>query len=185
MAFTRAYMREHAGDPSPFGRRFKMRLRTMRAGRLIHANAGDPFKFGKFFKRITKPPKALRKLTIGKALGGLAKVASFAAPLLPGIGGIAAGALAGLAGGGPGNVSGQAPELMDQMPIGAPIQRPQMTDMYVPGIEVSAPRPRRGSRQSDLLALLQQLLDQQNEDFDEPEEEVYELPDSEDYEEDE
>lgn len=181
MAFTRAYMRQHQGDPSPIMRRVKVRLRTMRAGRLIHANAGDPFKFGKFFKRITKPPKALRKLTIGKAIGGLAKVASFAAPFIPGIGGLVGGALAGLSGGGPGPMT-SAPELMEQ-------QTPSMP-YTVPGIEVSAPRTsrRRGSaRFTDFEELLRQLLEQQQteQEYDEPEEQLEFLPEADYYDEEE
>ena len=182
MAFMRAYAREHQGDPSPIMRRSVPRLRSMRAGRLIHANQGDPFKFGKFFKRITKPPKALRKLTIGKALGGLAKVASFAAPMIPGFGGIAASALAGLAGGGPGRAT-EAPELMEQQPVGStPIQTPfgVFPQLHVPGIEVSARRSRRApGRRNDLEELLRQLLAMQEEELEEPDEEVYELPDAE------
>jgi len=178
MAFTRAYMRQHQGDPSPIMRRVKLRLRTMRAGRLIHANAGDPFKFGKFFKRITKPPKAIRKLTIGKALGGIAKVASFAAPFIPGIGGLVGGALAGLTGGGPGPMT-DAPELMEQQSATA-----SAMPYTVPGIEVSAPRraKRRGSpRFTDFEELLRQLLEQQEteQEYEEPEEQLEFLPEAE------
>lgn len=181
MAYTRAYARQHQGDPSPFARRgplggrLKIKLRTMRAGRLIHAGgiAGDPFKFGKFLKRITKPPKAIRKLTIGKALSGLGKVASVAANFIPG-GSIVTQAL-GMIGGGPGPMT-EAPELMEQQPIAR--------EYTVPGIEVSAPRPtrRRGSsRFTDFEAILRQLLEEQTypQEYDEPEEELEFLPDAE------
>jgi hypothetical protein len=175
MAFMRAYSRQHQGDPSPIMRRVKARLRTMRAGRLIHANAGDPFKFGKFLKRAFKPPKAIRKLTIGKAISGLGKVASFAAPFIPGIGPLVSTAL-GAVGGGPGPVS-EAPELMEQQPVG---QR----EYTVPGIEVSAPRmtKRRGSsRFTDFEEILRQLLQEyeQPQDYDEPEEQLEFLPEAE------
>jgi len=63
----------------------------------LYDYAGDPG-FGKFLKRAFKPPKAIRKLQPFKAVTAVVKKAlPFAASLIPGVGGLVAGALGGLA----------------------------------------------------------------------------------------
>lgn len=58
--------------------------------------AGDPF-LGKMFKGLKK---AAKKITLKGVVKGVGKVASFAAPLIPGVGGLVGAALAGRGGGG-------------------------------------------------------------------------------------
>lgn len=157
MAFLREYAAQ--GDPYPIRTHVRAgrlgvriaplgvaRRRPMR--RMFAANtAGDPFKFGGFLKRAFKPPKAVRKLTLGKALAFAKNVAPFVPGIGPALGavtaklgrfrGIASYAQSMLPGGGP---DSPAPELVMEAPMQGTVG-----DSYyeVPGIEVSAQRATR------------------------------------------
>jgi len=158
-----AFIREYSSQGDPWGRG-----RALRAGRLtgrplaesfgrgtrksrasliarrrvLAQIAGDPFSF--------RLPKALRKLSLKKvvtAVGKVAKVAlPLAAPFIPGVGPFLAPLLGGaLAGGGGADTA--APELVQQPeyrgPVGTISEPAVAPEGYVvPGVEVSAERPR-------------------------------------------